>query len=93
MYGILNVLSLLLGMMSWISGAAALICRSRKHCMTSFCACTVSVYLQLCCIRHLAAIRDWAAIEDTVGAVTFAAAVLLAGTVLLNLAAWILTKN
>lgn len=93
MYGILNVLSLLLGLTSWILGAAALIRRRRNHCMTSFCACAVAVYLQLCHIRHLAAIRDWAAIEDTVGAVTFAAAVLLAGTVLLNLATWKLTKN
>lgn len=93
MYGSLNVLSLLLGILSWFLGAAALLRRSRNHCTGSFCACAVSLYLQICYTRHLAVIRDWSAIEDTIGAVTIAAAVLLAGTVLLNLAAWMLTKN
>ena len=84
MYGICNLLSLILGIFSWALGIAALWRRNRKICAGSFCACAVALLLQIFYTQHLVAIRDWSAIEDTHGAVAMAAAVLLAGTVLLN---------
>lgn len=84
MYGILNLLSLMLGIFSWALGIAALRRRSHRLCAGSFCACAAALYLQILYTQHLTAIRDFAAIADTHGAVALAAAVLIAGTFLLN---------
>ena len=85
MYGILNLLSLLLGLASWALGIAALARKDARFSAAGFCLCAAALAGQIFYTQHLAAIRDWAAIEDTHGAVTAAAAVLLAGNVLLNL--------
>lgn len=92
MYGILNVCSLVLGLLSWALGFAALVRRSRNYCAGSFCACAAALLGQVLYTQHLVAIRDWAAIEDTHGAVTLAAAVLLAGNLLLNLSVLVKRK-
>lgn len=84
MYGMLNLLSLLLGICSWMLGVAALRYRSARCCAGSFAACAAALFAQMLYTRHLVAVRDFSAIEDTYRAVTLAAAVLLAGTAVLN---------
>ena len=85
MYGILNVLSLLLGLFSWILGLAALRRRSTKYSAGSMTACAAALFFQILYTQHLVTVRDFAAIEDTHRAVTLAASVLLAGTLILNI--------
>lgn len=85
MYGAFNLLSLLLGMLSWILGFAALRRRSIRCSAGSYAACAAALFFQILYTQHLVAIRDFAAIEDIHRAVTLAASVLLAGTLFLNI--------
>lgn len=84
MYGILNVLSFLLGLFSWVLGFVALHRRSTKYSAGSFAACAAALFFQIIYTQHLVAIHDFSAIEDIHRAVTLAASALLTGTLLLN---------
>ena len=84
MYGLLNLLSVLLGVGSWILAVKALRQRSIKHSAGSFAACAAALLFQIIYTQHLVAIRDFAAIEDIHRAVTLATSALLTGTLLLN---------
>jgi len=88
-----NLGSLALGFCAWGLGICAI--RSRRSrsaygfSFGSFCACAVSLVLQLLEVQNRVRIRDFAAIEDTIRAVILAACVLLSVTVFLNTAALI----
>lgn len=93
MYGILNLLSFLLGLFSWILGFAALLRRSTKYSAGSMTACAAALFFQIIYTQHLVTIHDFSAIEDTHRAVTLAASVLLAGTLVLNVPVWAKKSN
>lgn len=89
MNALLNVWSLILGLLSWLT-ALFDISRGRRSCwgvLASFLCCAGAMLLQLFQVRTLVQINDISALMDTIGAVTFAAAVLFAVTLLLNLIA------
>ena len=79
---ILNVSSLLLGLMAWGLGARAV--ARRKVSLLSFGFCLLALVLQFAELTHRAEIGDIPAILDTVRAITLAAATLSAGTISLN---------
>ena len=87
---ILNVSSLLLGLIAWGFGIAGL--KRRRMSLTSFALCLLALVLQFAELTHRAQIGDTIAILDTVGAVTQAAAVLSAGTLFLNTLAYLRSK-
>lgn len=91
MYGLLNIGSLVLGLIAWALPIAAAVSRKSRPGLSaaSFALCAASLAMQLFYNQHLVALRDWAAIEDTHRAVCLAAAALLAGTVLLNALQWL----
>ena len=79
---ILNVSSLLLGLIAWALGARAV--ARRKVSLLSFGFCLLALVLQFAELTHRAEIGDTFAILDTVRAITLAAATLSAGTISLN---------
>ena len=85
-----NVLSLLLGLFSWLLPVAAL-CRYAKGkaalgwlTPVSFAACTAALIFQLAELRRRAALADWAGIGDTADITLWAAVILAVVAVLLN---------
>jgi cytochrome c oxidase subunit 4 len=91
MVSLLNLGSLILGLIAWIFPVLSLTQyrRARRKNWFAFSAisliaCAVSLYMQLCYNRHLVIIGDWSALMDTTGAVVFAATVLLLVTIVLN---------
>lgn len=87
MVGLLNLGSLILGIVAWILPIVNLI--QFKHSwvgrsMMSISACAISLGFQIFYMYHLVKIEDWSALMDTMGAVAFAAAVLLIVTIGLN---------
>ncbi|GGN61312.1 hypothetical protein [Oceanobacillus indicireducens] len=91
MIGLLNVGSLVLGLIAWILPVISLLkYRSTNNTnwitlsILSLSACAVSLGFQMFYNYHLVKIEDWAALMDTAGAVAFAATVLLIVTILLN---------
>lgn len=87
MVGLLNVGSLVLGLVAWILPVVSLI-RVTKHwaalSIVSMSACAMSLFFQIYYTYHLVRIEDWAALIDTMGAVLVAATVLFTVTLLLN---------
>jgi len=90
-YGLLNLGSLLLGLIAWILPIINLnILNKAEHknwfvlCITSICACAISLFLQILYNAHLVNIHDWAALMDTRRAVVLASSVLLVVTLTLN---------
>jgi len=87
MIGLLNIGSIVLGLVAWILPVISLM-RTTKHwaafSIMSLSACAISLILQLYYNYHLVQIEDWAALMDTTGAVVVAATVLLIFTLLLN---------
>ena len=79
---ILNVSSLLLGLIAWALGARAV--ARRKVSLLSFGFCLLALVLQFAELTHRAEIGDTFAILDTVRAITLAASTLSAGTISLN---------
>ena len=81
--------SLLLGLISWGLGLAALAGRRRGLCPLSLGCCAAALFLVV--LHGLVQLRegDFAAIEDTWDAFTLCAAVLLAGALALSGAAWL----
>ncbi|MCM3638979.1 hypothetical protein M3152_14845 [Sporosarcina luteola] len=87
MVGLLNVGSLVLGLIAWLLPVVSLM-RTTKHraalSIMSLSACAISLILQIYYNYHLVQIEDWAALMDTIRGVVVAATVLLIGTLLLN---------
>ncbi|WP_188456028.1 hypothetical protein [Virgibacillus oceani] len=91
MIGLLNLGSLVLGLIAWILPVVALM-RYKEHghrnwissTIISISACAISLCFQIFYNSHLVKVRDWSALMDTMGAVAFFAGVLLIGTILLN---------
>lgn len=83
-----NLLSLLLGLVSWGLGAAAVIRPGiRWISAVSLLSCCVSLLLQLAEVHRLTELGDWSALMDTMDAVLAAAILLMAVTAVLNLIA------
>ncbi|MPW27075.1 hypothetical protein GC105_14935 [Alkalibaculum sp. M08DMB] len=91
MVGLLNIGSLVLGLIAWMLPVANLM-RYEKHdhrnwialSIMSISACAISLCLQILYNYHLVKIADWTALMDTTGAVAFVATVLLIVTIILN---------
>ncbi|MDQ0156722.1 hypothetical protein [Robertmurraya andreesenii] len=91
MIGLLNVGSLLLGIIAWILPVVNLAGykkNNRSNWVTlsilSVSACAISLSFQIFYHYHLVLIEDWSAMMDITGAVASAAAILLIVTILLN---------
>lgn len=92
MMGLLNLGSLVLGLIAWILPIVCLMQNKKNGFKTlatfsilSSSACAISLIFQLIYNNHLVKIGDWSALMDTTGGVVFAATVLLIITVMLNL--------
>jgi hypothetical protein len=91
MFGLLNLGSLLLGLIAWILPVMNLI-RGKTYndknwvvlSTLSFSACALSLCFQIFYIYHKVQVEDWSALLDTMGAVVFAVSALLIITILLN---------
>lgn len=91
MVGLLNLGSLVLGIIAWILPVVNLM-RYKTHndknwvvlSILSSSACAISLCFQIFYICHKVKLEDWSALMDTTGTVTFVAAVLLIITILLN---------
>jgi amino acid transporter len=91
MIGLLNLGSLVLGLIAWILPVTNII-RYKKHdhrkwvtlSIMSISACAISLCFQIFYNYHLVKIEDWSALMDTTDAVAFVAAVLLIVTIILN---------
>lgn len=100
MIGLLNLGSLMLGLIAWILPFVNLM-RNEKHdrrnwvalSILSFSACAISLCFQIFYSYHLVKIEDWSALMDTAGAVATVAAVLLIVTILLNAMTLILYRD
>lgn len=86
------LLSLLLGLLSWILGAAAI--RKPFSLLTpaSLLFCSLSLLLQLVQARSLVLLGDWSALMDTMDAVVLAATALQTVTAGLNIAAFLRSR-
>ncbi|MGM0835123.1 MAG: hypothetical protein ACQEV7_03130 [Bacillota bacterium] len=97
MIGLLNLSSLVLGIIAWILPVVTIM-QSEKHrgrnwvalSFMSFSACAISLCFQIFYNYHLVKIEDWSALMDTTRAVVLAAAVLLLVTIVLNIITLIL---
>jgi len=90
-HGLLNLGSLLLGLIAWILPTVNLnLLNKAEHknwfllCTTSISACAISLFLQILYNAHLVNIHDWAALMDTMRAVVLASSVLLVVTITMN---------
>lgn len=88
-----NLLSLLLGLLSWGLGIAAAVRPGIRWASAgSLLSCCVSLLLQLAEVHRLTELGDWSALMDTMDAVLAAAILLVAVTATLNLIALFRTK-
>ena len=90
-YGLLNLGSLLLGLIAWILPIINLSIPNKvEHknwfvlCIISISVCALSLFLQILYYNYLVNIEDWSALMDTVNAVVLASSVLLNVTLMLN---------
>ena len=85
-----SVVSLGLGLVSWMLPIAYLFIKKRREFFTcgSLLCVAFSLYFQIREIARRADLGDWAAIEDTINGVAFAAAGLIAVALILNILAW-----
>ena len=80
-----NLLSLMLGLLSWGLGIAAVCKKGRSiYGFGSMALCGVSLVLQLLELSRRAKLSDFSAIQDTAPTVAHAAVLLLIVTVILN---------
>ncbi|WP_191567414.1 hypothetical protein [Metabacillus idriensis] len=91
MIGLLNLGSLVLGLIAWLLPIVTLIGNKKNDYMNwvtfsimSISACAISLCLQILYNYHLVKIEDWGALMDTMYAVAFSATVLLIVTIVLN---------
>nr|WP_182199305.1 hypothetical protein [Paraliobacillus salinarum] len=99
-YGLLNIGSLVLGLIAWSLPVISLVRRRKQKNNTwfslsifSFSACTVAVTFQIIYNYHLVKIEDWAALMDTIGVVALVSSVLVVVTILLNVVNLMLFRN
>jgi ABC-type transport system involved in cytochrome c biogenesis permease subunit len=91
MTGLLNLGSLMCGLIAWILPVVNLI-RYKKHdhrnwvalSIISISACAISLCFQIFYNNHLVKISDWSALVDITVNVVFVAAVLVIVTIILN---------
>ncbi|PKR76711.1 hypothetical protein CEY16_12900 [Halalkalibacillus sediminis] len=88
---LLNVGSLLLGLVAWLLPIVNLLTHEKHNhkrwvtlSIMSFSACAIALCFQIFYSYHLVKIEDWSALMDITGSVAFAATVLLVVTILLN---------
>ncbi|WP_078431069.1 hypothetical protein [Metabacillus halosaccharovorans] len=91
MVGLLNLGSLVLGLVAWILPIVNIVQvknQNNRKSMTlsvlSISACAISLCFQIFYSYHLVQIEDWSALMDTAGAVAYVGAYLLIVTLLLN---------
>ncbi|QDP39347.1 hypothetical protein [Radiobacillus deserti] len=91
MIGLLNLFSLILGLIAWILPLVTLFRDKKQHdknwvvlSISSVSACAISLSLQIFYSYHLVQIEDWSALMDTAGAVAFVSATLVIVTIILN---------
>ena len=99
MAGLLNLGSLILGLVSWLLPIASLLRRSKQaesgraiYLFLSFAACSISLLLQQYYNDHLVKIEDWSAMMDTMKAVSIAATALVIVTIALNAMTLLMTS-
>ena len=100
MIGLLNLGSLVLGVIAWILPVVNLM-RYKNHgnrnwaflSIMSISACAISLCFQIFYNYHLIKIEDWSALKDITDNVTFVSAVLLIVTTILNAITLILYRN
>lgn len=88
MFDLLNIASLVLGLIAWILPVVNLLRKKRNSWITlsmiSICACAISLCFQIFYTYHKVTIEDWSALLDTMYTTAFASAVLLLITIVLN---------
>jgi cytochrome c oxidase subunit 4 len=89
--GLLNLGSLLLGLIAWIIPVVNLVKNNNTEqknrtifSLSSMSACAISLCLQIFYQNHLVKIEDWSALMDTSNAVALVSSILLVGTIALN---------
>lgn len=100
MIGLLNLGSLVLGIIAWIFPLVNLM-RHEKHdhrnwvafSIISISACSISLCFQIIYNNHLVKIGDWSALMDTTGAVAFVSTALLIVTIILNVITLIVYRD
>ena len=85
-----NLLSIGLGLVSWILPIIYLFIKRRREAFTcgSLLCVVFSLYFQLREVMRLTGKGDWSSIEDTINTVVFAATTLITVTLILNIIAW-----
>lgn len=96
MSGLLNLGSLVFGLIAWILPVIGFwqyhrVSRQRGLAFSavSVGACAVSLCLQIFELHHRVNLQDWSALMDTSHAVVLVAGVLLAVTIILNAVIWV----
>ncbi|WP_100407624.1 hypothetical protein [Bacillus solitudinis] len=91
MFGLLNLGSLVLGLMAWILPIVNLTRDNKQEnenwialSIISISACSISLCFQIFYTYHKVTVEDWGALMDTMYAVAFASAILLIVTIILN---------
>lgn len=88
-----NLISLLLGLASWLLGICAIAKPGTGWLsLASLVSCGAALLAQLLEVNRRVGLADWSALLDTMDAVLLAAILLLAVTTALNLAAWLKMK-
>lgn len=100
MIGLLNVGSLVLGLVAWILPIISLIKRKNNNnnywalmSIVSLGACATSLLFQIIYNNHLVIIEDWSALMDTINAVVFVSTFLLLTTILLNVIVFVIYRR
>ena len=90
-YGLLNLGSLMLGLIAWILPVVNLVKQNKADhknwavfSVASVSACAISLCMQIFYNNHLVRIEDWSALMDTSNAVVFVSVILLLVTIVLN---------
>jgi len=90
-YGLLNLGSLLLGLIAWILPVINLANNNKAEhknwvviSISSVSTCAIALYMQILYGNHLVKIEDWSALMDTSHGVALVSAILLVVTITLN---------
>jgi cytochrome c oxidase subunit 4 len=91
MFGLLNIGSLVLGLLAWILPMVNLTRYKKQNhknwlvfSVISISACAISLCFQILYNYYLVRIEDWSALMDTMGTIAFSTTVLLIVTFILN---------
>ncbi|MGG4491192.1 hypothetical protein [Metabacillus idriensis] len=91
MFGLLNIGSLLFGLMAWILPIVNLTRHKKREnenwatlSTISISACSISLCFQIFYTYHKVTVEDWGALLDTMYATVFVSAALLIVTIILN---------